>query len=143
MAAVTLHGQIGCSSKDNVVQFVPRDQTVIVPIPAHLKESEVGAVICSGNSLKAEGIQDGDILLFSKKLTQRQALFNICVVFILSTGETVGKKVVPMPDDKVALRASADGIADIIVDRDDIEIKGILLGFTRMMGDRKDSELGF
>ena len=56
MAIVPLHGQIGCSSKNNVVPFVPRNETVIVPIPAHLKESDIGAVICSGNSLEAEGI---------------------------------------------------------------------------------------
>ena len=132
MAIVPLHGQIGCSSKNNVVPFVPRNETVIVPIPAHLKESDIGAVICSGNSLEAEGFIDGDILLFNKRVTEEQALSNICVIYIISTGETVGKRIILMPDNKVALRAASETVPDIVVDREDIEIKGKLLGYTRM-----------
>lgn len=134
MAAVPLHGQIGCSAKNNVVPFVPRNESVTIPIPAHLKESEVGAVICSGNSLEAEGIVEGDILLFNKNVTASQALHHVCVVFIISTGETLAKKVVLMPDGKAALRASSDSVPDIIVDREDVEVKGMILGFTRMWG---------
>lgn len=131
VADVPLYGECGAGS---VVQFVPREGSLSVAIPHAMRESEIGSVIVRGCSLEDEGIYDGDILIFNKRFTRRECMFEtICIVFILATGELVAKKLLFAGDGMITLRASGGDIKDMVFQGEDIEIRGVVFGFQRMI----------
>ena len=117
-----------------VVPFTPRHgETTPVALPPNVKESDAGVLLVCGASLEDEGIYTGDLLIFTKRFNIR-SIFNgeIFIVHIIATGEILAKKLVPHGPETVILRASGGGVRDMHFLRDDIEIKGMVLGFQRM-----------
>ncbi len=60
----------------------------------------------------------------------------ICVVYIIPTGELVAKKILWAGDGMLTLRASGGGVKDLHFSKDDIEIRGVSIGFQRMFKKR-------
>lgn len=126
-----MHGEVGAGQ---VVPFVPRHETVPVVVPTSMKDDDIGTVTVRGCSLEDEGIDDGDTLLFTRKFTKRDCMFEaICIVFIIATGELVAKKLRFAGDGMITLRASGGGIKDLHYSGEDIEIRGVAFGFQRSL----------
>ncbi len=118
-----------------VVPFVPREKLIPVSLPSNVNPLDAGAVVVCGCSLEDLGIFSGDMLIFTKKFAIKDAMFNpICIVHIISTGELVAKKILPAGQEMLTLRASGGGIKDLKFHRDDIEVKGLAIGYQRMFG---------
>lgn len=118
IANLSVYGEVGAGT---VVPFTPRHgETTPVALPPNVKESDAG-------------IYTGDLLIFTKRFNIR-SIFNgeIFIVHIIATGEILAKKLVPHGPETVILRASGGGVRDMHFLRDDIEIKGMVLGFQRM-----------
>jgi SOS-response transcriptional repressor LexA len=128
------YGEIGAG---RVVPFVPREDYVPVVVPEGVPaDDSVGTLTVRGVSLEEEGIFDGDQLVLKRNFTKRDIKPDtICAVYIQSTGELVAKKVFASPfKGHVILRASGGGLKDIHVPEDDIEIRGVVFAFIRMVG---------
>lgn len=131
MRRVPLLGEVGAGS---VVQFTPRNELIPVAVPSNIRDEDVGTLVVRGCSLEDEGVFDGDYLIFNRRFTKRDCMFEtICVVFIVSTGELVAKKLLFGGNGSITLRASGGGIADMNFSGEDIEIKGVVFGFQRML----------
>lgn len=130
---IKIWGEVGAGS---VVPFTPKKDAVLAAVPAFFPDDDqIGGVIIRGVSLEKEGIYDGDIGLFRRNVTHREILRDsICIVYIEATGELVAKKIVFGPGDQITLRASGGDIKDMSYHRNDIEIRGLLFGFTRIIG---------
>lgn len=124
------YGDVGCG---RVVPFTPKDAQIPVVLPLHALPSQYGIVTVRGPSLEDDGIYDGDklviSLIFDKKDITRE---NICVVYIHSIGELQAKKLISYGD-RVCLRSSGGGISDVLYDWNDIEIRGVVVSFQRLL----------
>ncbi len=128
MVFAPLHGEVAASA--NVVPFVARNQMIPVAVPSSEKDSDIGCLIVSGPSLSELGINDGDILIFTKRFSQREVMFDsICIVMILSTQELVAKKIVFEGKGLIRLKASGGGVQDMVLPIEDIEIRGKVLSY--------------
>lgn len=133
---VPIYGEVGAGT---IVPFTPRHgETTPIALPPNVRESDAGVLLVCGPSLEDEGIYTGDLLIFTKRFDVR-SIFNgeIFIVHIIATGEILAKKIVPHGLDTVILRASGGGVRDLHFLREDIEIKGMVLGFQRMWKNRK------
>lgn len=131
LVEIPYYGEIGAGS---VVPFIPRHATESVFIPDDgMNIGSIAAVTIRGISLESEYIFDGDLLIFSKDFHRRDITpHTVCVVYIIPTGELVAKKVLFDHAGMITLRASGGDIKDLHFAMEDIEIKGIAIGFTRM-----------
>jgi len=124
------YGEIGAGS---VVPFIPQSELVPVAVPRDL--AAAGSVITltvRGISLEDEEIYNGDLLICNTKFRWSQITpETICAVFIHATAELVAKKIIREAH-MLTLRASGGGIKDKQFSPDDIEIRGIAIGFQRM-----------
>lgn len=124
---------LGEVAAGKVIDFIPRDQSASIAVPTATKEENVGVVIARGNSLTGDGIQDGDLLLFKKNFTKREAIFNICIVFVIPTGELIAKKVAFGESGTITLKSSGGNVKDKTYSAEDIEIRGVVFSFQRML----------
>lgn len=140
---VQIHSEVGAG---RVVPFTPRNQTapVALPVGTDVQAQEIGLMTVRGPSLNNLGIYDGDYLICTRKFTKRDITpETVCIVFIGSTGELQAKKVIEQYG-KITLRSSGGDIKDAFYERDDIEVKSIVIGYQRMRDEygrfRKDGD---
>lgn len=129
--AVKHYGEIGAG---RVIPFIPRDETTTVYLPeAGRNPDSIGTVRVRGNSLVNLGIFDGDTLIFSKTFTKKSITpRTVCVLFVQSFGELMAKKVLFNQKGVLTLRSSGDGVKDIYVEPEDVDIWGVVIGMQRM-----------
>jgi SOS-response transcriptional repressor LexA len=130
-------GEIGAGQ---VVEFIPRNRVIPVALPSGADPEHYGSLIVRGVSLEDEAIFDGDLLILRKNITNKDiARETICAVYIRSTGELVAKKLsYGNHGEYVTLRSSGGGIEDVHYHKDDIEVRGIAIGFQRMLRDDRN-----
>lgn len=133
VAFVNDFGEVGCGRA--VIPFPSKEAQVPVVLPESAHPAHYGIMTVRGPSLTDDGIYDGDRLvvcfIFDKKDITKE---NICVVYIHPTGELVAKKLVRYGE-KVCLRSSGGGIPDKMYAWDEIEIRGIVVSFQRVLDD--------
>lgn len=123
-------GQVGAGK---VVPFTPREERIPVALPFHLPDNDtIGTVTVCGPSLSDLGIFDGDVLIvkrtFGKKAITEKT---ICVIYIISTGELVAKRV-RQSERGITLLSSGGGAKNRFFEHDAIEVRGVVIGFQRM-----------
>jgi repressor LexA len=130
MALIPHYGEIGAGT---VVPFVAQSELVPVGLPDDLAASgDVFGLTIRGISLEDESIYDGDLLICNKRFAWRDITpTTICAVYIIATAELAAKKVIRGAN-MLTLRASGGGIKDLHYSPDDIEIRGIAIGFQRL-----------
>lgn len=134
-----IHGEAGAGS---VIPFVSRGERIPVAIPENgVADEHYGTLIVRGISLTNDGIADGDLLILRKNITRKDIKRDtICAVYIRSTGDLVAKKLrYGNRGDDVTLRSSGGNIPDIHYHADDIEVRGIAIGFQRLLPNDKDA----
>lgn len=132
------------ASAGSVVKFTPLDKLIPVVVPKGSPD-DIGTFIVRGLSLEKLGIFDGDALICRLKFSHKDIIPNktVCIVYLSTTGEIMAKKVLFANKDTITLRASGGNIRDIHVDRNDVEVKAIAVGFQRMFGNEKDPLIPF
>lgn len=132
MAIVPVQGEVGASG--NVVPFVARNEMIPVAIPTKTRESDIQCVIVSGPSLTELGVDDGDILIFTTRFTQREVMFeSVCIVYVHSTAELVAKKICFERGGNIRLKASGGNVRDLILPIEDIEIRGKVIAVQKRL----------
>lgn len=131
MAEIPIYGPVACSN--NVYEFIPRNEMIPVAVPVGMNPNDIGAAICSGPSLENIGVYDGDIILFTRRFTERDTLFRICIIFITATGETVAKKLHPMGNNQMEFVSSGGDLPSRVYSNDEFEIKGVMIGYQHML----------
>lgn len=129
---IPITGEVGAGS---VVPFVPQGEVAYIVLPAHMEHlrPHIHGMIARGVSLEDMDIYNGDILIVLKKFTRRDITPDtVCIVFIAATGDLVAKKVIPNAN-TITLRASGGDVRDLHYSPDDIEIRGVVIGFLRML----------
>lgn len=129
MLEVPLYGEIGAG---RVVPFIPQSELIPIVVPEYMADLDIFTLQVRGISLQNVGIDDGDILICSRRFGWRQITpKTICAVMITATQELVAKKIIREAN-LLTLRASGGNIKDLKFTPDDIEIKGIAIGFQRL-----------
>lgn len=131
MITVPIEGEVGAGT---VVEFIPRNQTATVAVPVGMREKDVGTVVARGPSLTKLGIHDGDLLHYNRRFNKRDCMFEaVCIVYIIPTAELIAKKVVFGESGTITLKSSGGSVKDKTYAAEDIEIRGVVFSFQRML----------
>ncbi len=124
-------GEIGAG---RLLPFVAKGGTTTVIVPENMPDSELlGTMTVRGRSLEDEGIYDGDLLICKKVFSKKQICPDtICVVYIPATGEVVAKKI-HFRENMLVLRGCGGGVSDMHVGINDVEIRGAVFSFQRLL----------
>lgn len=127
------YGQCGTGK---VVDFIPREKRIPVAVSSRLPDDDsIGTVTACGPSLSDLGIYDGDALIFTRKFNRQSITVNtICIVYIITTGELVAKRI-RHSERGVTLLSSGGGAANRFFEHDAIEVRAVVIGFQRMFPD--------
>ena len=128
-------GEVGAGT---VVPFEPRSdrKTRIIRPPGTTDSDEIYTHTVSGDSLynptnRDISLNNGDTMICKGNFELSEVTPNkICIVFIQTTCERIAKKVT-YRNGKVILSASNPDYKDRIYPANDVEIKGIVIGFQR------------
>lgn len=129
---IPITSEVGAGS---VVPFVPQGEVAYIVLPSHMEHlrAHIHGVIARGVSLEDMDIYNGDILIVLKKFTRRDITPDtVCIVYVCATGDLVAKKVIPEAN-MITLRAANANVSDLHYSPDDIEIRGVVIGFQRML----------
>lgn len=133
VAFVKDFGEVGCGRA--VIPFPSKEPQVPVVLPPNAHPAQYGVMTVRGPSLTEDGIYDGDKLVVCFQFRKQDITAeSICVVLIHPTGELVAKKLVRYGD-KVCVRSSGGGIPDELYSWDEIEIRGVVISFQRVLDD--------
>lgn len=119
----------------SVLPFPTPESTTIVPLtPQQAKLAAKGLIqtmTVYGPSLERVGIFDSDKVIVQKAVSRKQiGRDTICIVYIPSSGEVVGKKLVFLGKE-VLLKSCNRNVPDIYIEADSIDIRGIVIGLYR------------
>lgn len=121
-------GSVDCGQ---VLPFMPVSELQTVAVPDGAPATDIFTVRARGISLSNFGVQDGDLLICTKRFsTNKITQGTVCVVYIHSTGELVAKRIIRAANTLI-LRASGGNIPDREVSPDEIEIRGIVTDVQR------------
>ncbi len=120
-----------------VVDFIPRGKSISIPRPSNTSEADAlfSHSVC-GDSLynpidRDKSVGNGDTLICKANFEVWEVKpEKICIVFIAPTCERLAKKII-VEGDRVLLRSPNPFYADRNFHINDIEVKGIAVGFVR------------
>jgi len=129
LVEVPYEGIVGAG---RLLPFNTPSGTTIVALPEGSK-GIYGTLSVAGNSLEDLGIFEGDQLICKKAFSKREILpHTICIIYIPATGELVAK-MVRFQGEYIILKSCNSSIIDIRTTNEDIDIRGIVVGFQRML----------
>lgn len=109
----------------------PRSQLILRP--QWVRDfKEVGTVTVSGDSLCGDGVLDGDILIVKRVVQAGEVKSGKMVIAQLPTGKCVVKRIF-FEDGKVVLRSSNSQYKDLVFERDELMVEGIVKELKRVL----------
>lgn len=123
-------GQVGAGTTVELFEH-PRAQLILRPQWVR-NYNEVGTATVCGDSLQGEGIFDGDVLIVKLMIQPAEVRNGKLVIAQLPTGRSVVKRIY-FEKDKVILRSSNSRYKDMVFDRDQIVVEGIVKELKRKL----------
>lgn len=126
----------GFVAAGRTVAFAAPDSTsflALTPVEADLAEKGlIRTMTIAGPSLEGIGLYDGDKLILKKAFSRNEITRDtVCIVYMPTRGEEVLAKKIRFEGEFIKLRACHAEVADIFVNKDDVEIRGIVIGMQR------------
>jgi repressor LexA len=116
-------GQVGAGT---TVEFFEHPRAQLILRPQWVRDyRDVGTVTVSGDSLKDEGIMDGDVLIVKRVFDAREIRNGRLVIALLPTGRNVVKRIY-FEGEHVILRSANPRYKDMVFDKDEIRVDGIV-----------------
>lgn len=118
-------GEVGAGT---TVEIFDHPRAQLIHRPQWVRDfKEVATVTVSGDSLSGEGIMDGDVLVVKRNFQASEIRNGRLVIALLPTGRSVVKRI-HFEGDKIVLRSSNSRYKDMVFDRDQLRIDGIVKG---------------
>lgn len=123
-------GQVGAGTTVDLFDH-PRAQLILRP--QWVRDfNEVGTVSVSGDSLKNEGILDGDTLIVKRVIHAGEIKNGKLVIALITGGRCVVKRIY-FEADKVILRSANAKYPDMEFEEDEISVEGIVKELKRRL----------
>lgn len=123
-------GQVGAGTTVDLFDH-PRAQLILRP--QWVRDfREVATVTVCGDSLTGEGIQDGDVLIVKRVIDGAEIRNGRLVVACLPTGRSVVKRIY-FEGGRVVLRSANPAYEDMVFERDQITVEGIVKELKRSL----------
>lgn len=105
----------------------------LTPAEAELaRKGFIATVTLAGPSNEQIGLFDGDKLIVKKAFSRSEITRDtVCLVYMPALGEEILAKKIRFEGDHVKLRSSHQDFKDVIVPKDEVEIRGIVVGMQR------------
>jgi DNA polymerase V len=116
-------GQVGAGTTVELFEH-PRAQLILRPQWCR-DYNQIGTVTVSGDSLKDEGIFDGDVLIVKRAFEAAEIRSGRLVIAYLPTGRSVVKRIY-FEGESIVLRSSNPKYKDQVFGRDEIRVDGIV-----------------
>lgn len=125
----------GFVAAGRTIPFPAPESTTLVALPPALadlaKQGLVRTMTVFGNSLEGVGIFDGDKLICKKAFSRKEiGHHTICIVYVPNSGEVVAKRVL-FRENMVVLRSCNGDVPDMIFNKDEVDIRGVVIGLHR------------
>lgn len=106
---------------------------VFVAVPTGINPKHIETFIVSGDSMSGDDIYHGYVLIYKSVFTWEEVKPDkICAVYLLSTSELLAKKIIRNEDGTVTLRSSNPDYPDRVIPENDIEVRGVAIGFQKL-----------
>lgn len=130
MIEVQHFGAVGAGS---TVEFYDHPRASLILRPEWVRDyKEIATADVCGDSLAGEGIFDGDMLICKVIFDAAEVKAGKLVIVRIPTGRSVVKRIF-VKDEKIILRSSNPAYPDMIFERDDVQIEGIVKELVRNM----------
>lgn len=128
-------GHLGHVGAGTTVEFFEHPRSQLILRPQWVRDfKEVGTVTVSGDSLKDEGVMDGDVLIVKRVFEAAEVKSGKLVVVSLPTGRCVVKRIYFEAPDRIVLRSANPRYKDMIFGRDELTVEGLVTDLTRKLG---------
>lgn len=122
---------LGHVAAGSTIEFFDHPKTQAILKPRWVRDlKQVGTVTVSGDSLKDDGVNDGDVLIIKRVFETAEIRNGKRVVVLLPTGRSVVKKIYFKGDD-VILRSANPNYEDMIFPKGEIVVQGIVKNLWR------------